>query len=543
MGTIFTSMQFKLWATIDKTEVELVQFSCVYEMNAIPRCSAMLPVGYRVLPPFTASSAHTVTNGIQVQIPLKVYCEVKFLGGQYPLSAPLPATYLIFDGYVTGVGYRRTYDGYTMNVEGTHWLSNLSYSSIMSETISPLAPTQFTFNARMYLGANARGEKDQTSCLPVTMVQTLSTPGNVQTDLWGKVLQPWFIKLASTNRMNQRLLQLNDQDINPNNDTKRGEVVHTLRRFPGERLPFDTTRFEAGTSSISTMIGKELANVQNPRAMGERLARQTFWDKLVGELSPTYMFKIIPYASIARVVPFIPGLRAVWSPHGEDFTFKASDIEVQDSTCHLPRQLRALCVFGGVGLRANATGQPANKLNNFRIGGAYVGGDTGMVVVREAPSFLFDTKLAHRFTGQITNLHGNAFNHPGAGAAPAGVKPDDIGKDALKMLDVVAHAWYVAEVLQNRYGDISTPLRFDVAPGSSVKIEGTSGAFMHDGEDRYGQVVRVGYMFDAQQQQCRSQYRIANMHTGDEHMLDQFTTDTHPFYLTTWPGDEHMRLE
>ena len=119
------------------------------------------------------------------------------------------------------------------------------------------------------------------------------------------------------------------------------------------------------------------------------------------------------------------------------------------------------------------------------------------------------------------------------------MNPANIKQDVLSLLDLIAHATYVNEVLKNRYGDISTCLRFDVCPGSSVKIEGTAGQFgAPNGEDRYGQVMRVTYMFDAQQQKCGTNYRIGWMHTAGEHNLDQFTINAHPLYKTTFTGDK-----
>ena len=126
MGAQYTSQQFHIWAVINNTVCDLVQFQCSYEMNTIPTCTAMLPVGYRVLPNYDASPAHQITTGVTVQIPMTVYCSIFQLGGDVTLSMPLSGVYTLFDGYVTGVGYRRTYDGYSMTIEGTHWLSNLS---------------------------------------------------------------------------------------------------------------------------------------------------------------------------------------------------------------------------------------------------------------------------------------------------------------------------------------------------------------------------------------------------------------------------------
>jgi hypothetical protein len=548
MGVNYTSMKFGVWAVIDGQEIDLVQFSVSYELNAIPTCTGMLPVGYRVIPPYDPSPAHQITTGIQLQIPMQVYCEIGDIEGTSTPSVPAQGIYTLFDGYVTGVGYRRTYDGYSMTVEGTHWLSDLSYSSILSKTSSPANPTQFSFNASMNLGAGGlNAGEDVEHGLVSTMLFDDATESNINEDLWGKTIQPWLEDLASTDRIADDLMTA--LGGNADNDTEDNAVATALGKFDGEPLPFKTEEFSTGGDTAASMIARDLACTLQPTAnITDGLAHQTFWDKIVGQYVPTYMFSVVPYPTYAKVVPFIPGLRDNWDPNGDGVTFPARDIEVQDMSCALPRSLRAVGIFGGYGSRAGAYMPGEDDViaaDTLNIGGFYMAEDvkTGMVLMREAPSFLWDAAVAYQFTDQVTKIRGNAFAHPNAGDDPnngTNKMPANIKKDVAAMLDQVAHATYVNEILKNRWGDISTTLRFDVAPGSSVSLEGTSGAFGESGETRYAQVLRVAHSFDAQQQQCRSQFKLGYMHTEAEHEQDQFTTDAHPFYTTTWTGDKHI---
>jgi hypothetical protein len=291
------------------------------------------------------------------------------------------------------------------------------------------------------------------------------------------------------------------------------------------------------------MIARELSYTLHPSAnVDAGLAEQTFWDKIVGQYAPTYMFRLVPYPTKAKVVPFIPGLRDNWDPNGEGVTFPGRDIEVQDMSCHLPRQLRAVGIFAGRGSIAGGVLPDSTAADKLQLGGLYMaqGVKTGMVLMRQAPSFLWDANLAYRFTDQAIKVRSNAFAHPHAGAAPTGPTTGDTKQDVSDVLNLVARAIYVNEILKDRWGDISTTLRFDVAPGSSVSMEGTAGAFGQAGETRYAQVLRVGHQFDAQQQSCRSQFKLGYIHTEGEHSQDQFTIEGHPLYTTTWPGDQHV---
>jgi hypothetical protein len=377
--------------------------------------------------------------------------------------------------------------------------------------------------------------------LPACMAHPFAQAGAIAKDLWGSVISPWLVALAKRNCINA--LQFANIGGNALNDTTNGDVVQTLNKITGVPLSFNTTAL-SNWPTPAIWIGNDLGYLQVPVMSAiEQLSQQTFWDKIVGQLAPTYMFSLIPFPNRASIVPFIPGLRAVWDPNSEGFTFKARDIEVQDTNCLLPRQLRAMCVYSGQGCIAGGFMPASSSVNNFKVGGAYVGStQAGTIMMRRAPSFLWDAPCVHRFTGHVTQIRSNAHNNPGAGNTPTGPTPDALKKDALNMLDRVAHAWYVAEVLKHRWGDISTSIRFDVAPGSSVSIEGTSGQFMTDGEARYGQVTHVTHAFDAQQQRCHSTFRVGYIHTAAEHNQNQFTIDSHPFYNTIWTGQQHITL-
>jgi hypothetical protein len=100
---------------------------------------------------------------------------------------------------------------------------------------------------------------------------------------------------------------------------------------------------------------------------------------------------------------------------------------------------------------------------------------------------------------------------------------------------------YVSELLKNRYGDISGPVRFDISPGTTLKMEGTSGAFGGTGEARYASVVRTSHFFQAQQQKCYTAFRLAHIRTEAENNDDAYSTERHPLYTNIWNGDYNLR--
>jgi len=535
----YASMRTRLWAVIDGQEIEITQFACSYALNTIPTCTASLPVGYYVLPPHPPAPTHTITNQEMLQIPLEVYVEVTYISGDNTAIIPV-GTYQIFCGWVTGVGYRRTYQGYSQTIEGTHWLSALNFSSAMCASSHPNNPSHYTFNSRIVLG----GGGNLGHFCGRTAAQAHFTKANITNDMWGDAILPWFLELVQSDRIN--IIQFQAKGGNAGNDGNGGECEAALNAFSGDRLEFDDTGTDGdiAAAAIANDMGVSTLTPSTAANTFTGMANTTLWDKLVGELAPKYMFAIVPYPTTAKVVPFIPGLGDFWDPYGLGTTILARDQSVQDMDAKLPRAIRAVGLFAGHGSRAGGNLRKKDNTTNTTIGGMFVGRDDGIVIMREAPAFLAQYVVPSVFTGDSQaraagKVRGNAFNHPKRGSAPAEVpkNPKEIKEDAQTLLDRLAHSMYVNEILKQRFGDLKGPVRFDIAPGSTISIQGTAGPFNGTPEYKFASVLRTSHFFDAQNQNNYTSYRLAHIRTETEFGMPAYTVPKHPLYNNIWVGD------
>jgi len=542
----YVAIDFDLWAEIGATPVtvELVQFEVSYEMNRIPSCTAVLPVGYTALPPYTASTAHTAAG---LNTPLQIPLVVKVTSTATGTPRVWPAgTYVLFCGWVTGVGYRRVHNGYAMTVEGTHWLSALSFASTLSATSHPQNPTHFIFNSAIALDPSGGA---LTHFVARTAAQSVVTATNIQVDLWGDALLPWFNELACEDRIN--IVQFQAKGGNDTNDSVNHEAKAALSlintgsetlqfKIPGGVDADIAAMAIADDIAVTTLTPSNISNTMHA------MAHTTFWDKIVNELSPKFFFKLIPYPERAAIVPFIPGLRAEWNPYAAAATIESIDMSQQDMNAFLPRATRAVGYFAGHGSRAGGNLIPDDAVNDDTIGGMYVGRNDGIVILKRAPKYLSEFVIPSVFTADSTGINsvrGNAHNHPGAGT-PNAVVPDPVDQklDAEILLDELAHAMYVNELLKNRWGDIVGPVRFDISPGSTISFQGTTGSSQPPGagEKRYGTVVRTTHFFDAQHQRCYTAFRMAHVRTEAEHNSDNYTVTAHPLYSNVFAGDYNL---
>jgi hypothetical protein len=543
----YASGLVRLWATIGNTEVDVIDASVVFALNTIPLATLTLPTGREVTTGLI-SNAHRVTKDTSILIPVEVFVEL--LPGSSEINSPIlpEGIFKIFEGDVTGVGYRRTSNGLALSLELTHWLNDLNFSSTLSESSHPSNPTDFTFNAAMLeagidVGVTTGGGLKK-HFVATTAAQSQISSSDIQNDLWGKAILPWFLDLARLNRISS--VDIPGLKIN---DSVGGETKIALERFEGGPLQMEF--YESDTQHAAEAIAADISvttfTPDNTNYYGA-MAHTTFWNKLVGDLGPTYLFSVVPFPDKAKIIPFVPGLRKTWQPNPRDkYTIRARDITYLDLNSRLPRALRALGLFGSHGSRTNH-GLGGEAVITKSIGGMHVARDDGMIIFKQAPRWIADFAAGNHYSGVSSGGAGNpkstAFEPTAGDAADATTNDKDPGKlreEAKGLFDALAHAMYANEVLKNRNGRVNGAVRFDISPGSTIRLEGTGSDFVAGsdafGEDRYASVISVGYQFDAETRTAGTSFHLAHVRNEAENESDDTSLDGHPLYKNKFIGE------
>ena len=117
---------------------------------------------------------------------------------------------------------------------------------------------------------------------------------------------------------------------------------------------------------------------------------------------------------------------------------------------------------------------------------------------------------------------------------PADIAPAMSNKVATRF----AEHFYKSEFLSQRYGELSGKLRFDIAPGSIVKIELPTAEIESDGA-MIAAVTQVSYAINAERALAGTSFGLSYIRTEDE---DKDTTlvsqEYAPLYGegNKWPG-------
>lgn len=536
--------------------LDISSFQSDWDLNGIPSGSVQVAVGRRADNPSIVSGIHDLVDDMRVLLRCQVWMHVMersnhFADG-FALDPWPDSPFVCFDGYVCGTGFRKARSvsgneaGFRLDL--IHWLSDLSFSSSLSRTSHQLNPAQFSFPAAFHAGAGA---------LPRFVSATLSlyhfATNQVVTDFWGLSLMPWMKELCAFDRFNVK--EVPEIASNPIRGSNY-EALRALNRIE----PFNITaavnegqlpRYEYGVPMAldrGTLAGDAAARTMSnsvSRETVDSMASSTLWDKLTSQYAPNYQFSIVPMVDRALIVPVVPGLRT-WTK-----TIFSEEQDAIQITAKLPRPLRGVGLFTGRGSAAGGLASrpgtvPVDPALTQTIGGYYENREQrgGLVLLKRGPDWLTNLAVPYIWGTDATApnaIKGTASN-PGAGTVPTRPRPTELQDDASHLWQMYARSLYITEVLKGRGGTISSRLRFDVAPGSSVRVITAREKFVAaeldapETESTFGTVVRVSIRADSESCQAGTVYHVGYTRTAAENVSPSFSISRHPLWTNRWAG-------
>jgi hypothetical protein len=523
----------RLWVEVDGLTIDVDSCVCSYAMDSIPQATVSLASGANMQTSIQ-SLAHKLANRTTLQVPAKIFGQFATPSADDQQAVRLQGKFTLFEGYATTLGDGISATASTFTLELTHWLSDLSYGSAISARSHPMNPAQFSFNAAVPSLADAPGAGGKKNFGTITLAQSRITATSIAEDLWGQGILPWFLDLAAADRLNIPELELND--------TPDARVKAALNRFDGDKLPMDLRSLNAQIAADT--IAGDIANATLDSFSNSLLgmANTTLWDKLVGELGPTYMFSVIPGPTWAKVVPFVPGLREAWNPSDDNpLTIPSRDYQELQTTSQLRRLLAAVGLVGDLNFLAGGQGNPNVQSSQLSLVGKYVPSKEGQVVFRNLPRWLANANVPFRHGARAAGAAGHEIAtmiHPAAGEAPA-EDPEQLAQPVEDLADALARTLYVYDVLRGRTGRIAGPLRLDVSPGSTISYAGRRYLFADPDSTnvRYASVVGVHLLINAGAKQAVTILDLAHHRSASENREDRTSLARHPLYQQVWKGD------
>lgn len=439
----------------------------------------------------------------------------------------------VFDGYLTGLGYQRMHGGVSVTASLAGKAIDLAFSTAVVDSLQSLNSKQFDSEAVM----SSKEGSDRRMFFPFDSLTKISE--TAQTDIGAAIIEGMKLVVekeilrpgsaaecyGSVGSNKPALAILNNIVTKGGTGGGSGGYGHT---FSGAvKANFG----QIGGFDISDGIGLFFAS-----QMADAHILSGLWDKLVGALAPELKLAVIPLVEKILLVPFTPCL----SKFGG--TIKSEDIASVSITSQVARPLRGVNVLGtffdtdGYNGTADAAGA-----------GCYGPSDqnAGAVMFVTAPAWIskipaLDTQ--QKSTPVTTGVQQGATvpirtafcsDVTRGSAQQEIVSTREEKKEGVKNLyERYAQALYYQERLRGRRGTISTNLRWDIAPGSTIKIE-TNSPYQPFGNKFEGQpfvasVDRISIWMDAEGAQAGTSFQLSYCRTEKEN--EEMGLDKHPLY-------------
>ncbi len=454
----------------------------------------------------------------------------------------------IFEGFLVSIGYQRSHNSANYVINVVHWLDDLNNSSALNGKWFPNAPFLMAQNAAFTALQTTEGD---VAWSPVPVIDTnndIINQSNVQTNLWGSVIKPIFKTMASWNTPSN---DPNDAAITPN-----GPAIAALDRMPDEAPSYTgSTKLPLAIDGLDINAEHTIRTALTKEAV-ESFAYTTFWSTLVGDYASQFFFAVSPCIDKAYVIPFFGGLKFSGSDkliiRADDYSYANFNSTmhqlIENVTVFWPAQMNQNIELGGDVIPSDMFSTPAGQWPEKSV--AQKNGKQGLKLFKDLPTWLANASPWPIMSGATT---GEGGKRPGDCLAPQTGEPtlppgwktpaelaNTMGAGANAVCTRFAKHFYHTEFLSQRYGELSGKLRFDIAPGSIIKIEipQTDKQKFDDQSDLVAAVTKVSYAINAERGLAGTSFDLSYIRTVHEDSLtNKITQPDAPLYTgQKWSG-------
>jgi len=521
---------------IDGEAYEVAQVVTSFARNEIPTASCLLAIGRSTKNLENRARIHETAPTLTSMLP----CTIEFHprgfvdteGTEWPEGAKV-----IFDGYFQGFSYQKLNGRVQVVAQLIHWLSDLGATSAFSSVSHPRNPSSLVFSA---LAGNARPTRGSGgSGLAATVAKYVGYTvirDRVSEDLWSAI-KGFLCAIA------------NHEGWDPvggggclfgHRMTTNDKAITALKRIEGETddecsMPYQFGRalplFTGGLRQIPQGVADAFGNI--PTA---NFANHTLWDILVGHLCPMYGMAVIPMVDRAIIVADTPGFQQNWTPEITPNEYNSVNYNPK-----IAKPLRGVALAVGVQSRTGGSFTDRSPVAED-LGGCYLStapeDATGTIMVVPPPPWLISAaKAGIDFKKPPEQGTGNPM--PTATSRDAvGSEPDEAPTSRFRDLNTIysryARKVYLDNNLRTRTGSTSGILRFDIAPGSHLKLLGDTEGFI-GGEDElaatlFGDVSRVTVAINSEARQAATSYQLMHIRTEKENQEERTSVGTHMLF-------------
>jgi len=533
---------------IDGEKFNVVQFTMSFCKNGIPEATCLVAIGRDAHDQKTQAKIHDMGPQLLEMKEAKVRFSPR---GDWKPGGPdwHSAPQVIFDGYYVGLAYRKVSNKVHAVIHLAHFCIDLAFSSTLHRWQHPTNPTNYVFPA-ITPGFGTGHEQDK--CFVSCLCGYGIVYDKVQQDVW-KAIKQLFCEIAS----NDQRFEIGCGSAQGTGDESSNDrALKALKRF---EVDADNCNFTPANGETAALFGA--SRTLRPEVFSKPLiveavakgicqqtvqtfAAHTFWDILVAKYCQDFGMAVIPLSNRCLVSADAPYWRADQQPWKEIYPEEYEHLNLSGRIAQ-PVQAVGVIADHDTLTKLAYTEEPDN--DKICLGGhKYADVEDpvdGSWLIVQAPVWL---KLQHS-VGEYGQVMGVKKQDPNKTQTTPEADPDPPEDPPVGEKSIVenrnnvftAYAWevLVKHHLRHRAAQIDGKLRFDIGPGSLVKLmqEPRDGA---EGTDElavplWAQVQRVTVNINAEGRRAGTSFDFTHVRTEKENTdNDRTSADKHPLFGT-----------
>ena len=508
-----------------KDDFEVVQVTCSFTLNQIPQASCLLAMGRDAYNVQRRAKIHEAAARLNT---LKKAVITFFPKGEANIRGDLwpKEPKVIFEGLFLGFGYRKIRGQVQIVVQLAHWLLNMGMSSSLSATSHPSNPGSLVFPSVLPTEPDdldpVEGSGGETGLQAVIMPSQygFKNIANLATqDMWGAI-KTFLCLIAGQDKWEPVKALCVEADRVKNDEAKialsriegPGGKDCTLNYISGLPLPMQLGAFQVLADGVAESFNTLFA---------AQFANHTLWDAMIAHLLTPFGMSIVPVVDRAVVIAHTPGFREPWKVEvGPD------EYSSLDHNPAIAKPLRGVVLETALQSDAGANFGLSGNIA-VGLGGCYFSRSAqdikGTILVEQPPEWLSAGSFSALRSGASTGKAGKSNSLPG---------------QAFGTLSELYNQWarfrFIEHNLRTRTARFSGILRFDIAPGSHLKLISSPEQFLGSqdalAETLYGMVQRVSIAINAESQQASTSFQLVHVRSEKENGEERTSIDYHPIY-------------
>ena len=525
--------RLKLTLEYGGTSIPLVAAEILYACNTVPQATVTIPIGRSVQTQQTVDIGGVFNSGTALVL-AKIIAD--FSGQETDRRKWANGPNVIFEGFIAGIGARQLRESVHVTLTLIGWLADLQFSSMLSEQLTPSQASPYGYSAvppdsnLSAVMSSSGGTAAPAGTYYTDAAQMQVIAGDVRSDVWSGISR-CLTAVASQNLLGT--VREFTSEFSAVSATGNSQALAAIDRITSE----GSLKLRAGvaTNDIALAIAADMA-----KAPVREMLNSTFWDRIVGHHSANYLFTLIPRSVDAIAAPANPGLRTPYLPGNRSHTILASEYESIQSGGTISQPLKSVIIPNMTSSSSNGVRGPMTRMSGcYTPDGAYV---SGRVLFCNPPRFM-GGQLISKFSpvAAASRTAGGGANGPNSlspdkGADLLNTKLTDLGQ----FLTLYAKSIYALEACRGISLSVVGRLRFDIAPGSVVSVEGKSselnGATGSVGKTHFGFVTSVSININAEAGVANTAFKLSHGRTDEQNRSDHFSIEEHPLYEKSWDG-------